>query len=101
MAERLFGKTALLTGATSGMGVDVARQFVAEGARIVFCGRSVAPGEELARSLGDQARFIRADVTSEADIAMLVEKRVSTLGAKSISCSITQLRRHEIRPSQT
>jgi len=82
MAERLVGKTALLTGATSGMGVDVARQFVAEGARIVFCGRSAAPGEELARSLGDQARFIRADVTSEVDIAMLVEKAREHLGGK-------------------
>ena len=90
MAERLVGKTALLTGATSGMGVDVARQFVAEGARIVFCGRSAAPGEELARSLGDQARFIRADDTSEVDIAMLVSRSCKMTGGLFRAVSVDE-----------
>ncbi len=80
MTGRLIGKTALLTGATSGMGVDVARRLVAEGARIVFCGRSVTPGEELERSLGERARFVRADVTREEDIVTLVQKAREHLG---------------------
>ena len=82
MTARLVGKTALITGATSGMGVDVARRFIAEGARIVFCGRSIAPGEDLERSLGENARFVRADVTSEADIIVLVEKAREHLGGR-------------------
>lgn len=82
MVERLAGKTALLTGATSGMGVDVARRFVEEGAQVVFCGRTAAAGEALARELGPRARFVRTDVTRESDIATLVEQARAFLGGR-------------------
>lgn len=72
MSQRLAGKTALITGATSGMGVSVVERFVAEGARVVFCGRSVAAGEAVASEVGPSARFVAADVTSEPDISALV-----------------------------
>ncbi|MEN9718262.1 MAG: hypothetical protein RIQ99_1140, partial [Pseudomonadota bacterium] len=73
MTQRLVGKTALITGATSGMGVNVARRFVAEGAKLVFCGRSVEAGEAVAAEIGPAARFMRADVTNEADVIALVK----------------------------
>ena len=57
MTQRLAGKTALITGATSGMGVDVVRRFVAEGAKVLFCGRSVDAGETLAAEIGPAARM--------------------------------------------
>ncbi|MBL8537946.1 MAG: SDR family oxidoreductase [Hyphomonadaceae bacterium] len=82
MAGRLANKTALLTGATSGMGVDVAWRFVEEGARIVFCGRTAGAGEELASKLGPQAHFVRADVTQEADIVGLVAEAHNHLGGR-------------------
>lgn len=82
MSQRLAGKTALITGATSGMGVDVVRRFVREGARVVFCGRSAEAGDTVARDIGPQACFIRADVTSEADIAALVARSVDHLGGR-------------------
>jgi NAD(P)-dependent dehydrogenase (short-subunit alcohol dehydrogenase family) len=73
MTQRLAGKTALITGATSGMGVNVVRRFVAEGATVLFCGRSAEAGEALAAEIGPAARFMRADVTVEADVTALVE----------------------------
>ncbi len=82
MTGRLVNKTALLTGATSGMGVDVARRFIAEGARIVFCGRTAAAGEALARELGPEAHFVRADVTHEEEIANLVTSACDRLGGR-------------------
>ena len=46
---RLSGKIAVITGATSGIGLRTAEIFVAEGAKIVIAGRRVPEGEALAK----------------------------------------------------
>jgi NAD(P)-dependent dehydrogenase (short-subunit alcohol dehydrogenase family) len=75
---RLDGKVAVITGATSGIGLRTAEVFVAEGARTVIAGRRKAEGEALARKLGPNCIFLRTDVTAEeqvrAVIALAVEK---------------------------
>jgi NAD(P)-dependent dehydrogenase (short-subunit alcohol dehydrogenase family) len=80
MTQRLAGKTALITGATSGMGVDVVRRFVAEGAKVLFCSRSSEAGAAIAAEIGPGATFLRADVTDEADVVALV-KAAQDLGS--------------------
>ena len=77
---RFDGKVAIITGATSGIGEATARRFIAEGARVVLAGRTVAKGEALARELGERALFQRADVVHEADIAALVDTAVAHFG---------------------
>src|SRR5262245_66078184 len=80
MAGRLEGKVAAITGATSGIGEATAQLFAAEGATLVIAGRAVDKGEALARSLGSNVVFQRADVTREADIAALVDAAVARFG---------------------
>lgn len=80
MQGRLEGKVAIITGATSGIGEAAAKRFAAEGARLVIAGRTADKGEELARELGDQVVFQRADVMCEADIAALVDTAVARFG---------------------
>src|SRR5262245_15949986 len=80
MAGRLEGKVAVITGATSGIGEATAQLFAAEGASLVIAGRAVDKGEALARSLGSNVVFQRADVTREADIAALVDAAVARFG---------------------
>ncbi len=80
MAGRLDGKVAVITGGTSGIGEATVRLFVAEGARVVFCGRSSEAGEAIARELGGAAKFIQADVRKEDDIAATVALAVSSFG---------------------
>ncbi|MCC7248263.1 MAG: SDR family oxidoreductase [Lysobacter sp.] len=77
---RLNGKRVLITGGTGGMGRDVVKRFVAEGAKVVFCGRNADAGRGLEEETGGHASFVRADVTVEADVAALVEAAVATLG---------------------
>jgi NAD(P)-dependent dehydrogenase (short-subunit alcohol dehydrogenase family) len=82
MTQRLAGKTALITGATSGMGVDVVRRFVREGAQVVFCGRSEGAGEAVAADIGPGASFLRADVSREDEVAALVAGAKAQLGGR-------------------
>jgi NAD(P)-dependent dehydrogenase (short-subunit alcohol dehydrogenase family) len=80
MSGRLTGKVAVITGGTSGIGEATARRFVAEGALIIIAGRSDARGCALAKELGANAVFQRADVIHEKDIEAVVDVAVSRFG---------------------
>ncbi len=84
MSKRLSEKVAVITGGTSGIGEATAALFVSEGANVVICGRSEEKGQKLAESLGDSARFIRADVMEEEDIANTIDFAVSEFGGLDI-----------------
>ena len=58
---RLKGKHALITGATSGIGLETARQFLAEGAQVAITGRSPERLEAAGRELGASAILICSD----------------------------------------
>ncbi|NLR09066.1 MULTISPECIES: SDR family NAD(P)-dependent oxidoreductase [Lactobacillaceae] len=59
----LSGKTALVTGGTSGIGTAIVENFVNNGAKVVFTGRNVAAGQKIQEQLGENAYFIKQDVT--------------------------------------
>lgn len=71
---------ALVTGATSGIGVEVARRLVADGFEVVVTGRSTERGEAVARELGSGAHFVRADLTEPGGPDRLVEETVRIAG---------------------
>jgi 3-oxoacyl-[acyl-carrier protein] reductase len=70
---RLAGKVAIVTGAASGFGAGIARQFAAEGARVVIADLNGDGAQALAGELGAAATAVRADVSRDADIAALAE----------------------------
>ena len=77
---RLDGKVAVITGATSGIGLRTAEIFVAEGAKIVIAGRRLAEGEALANKLGAHCVFRQTDVTVEDQMRALIALALEKFG---------------------
>lgn len=71
MTNRLSGKIALVTGATSGIGLATAKVFAAEGARVFITGRRKDALERAVAEIGPNATGIRADSSSNADLDAL------------------------------
>jgi NAD(P)-dependent dehydrogenase (short-subunit alcohol dehydrogenase family) len=80
MTGRLDGKIAVVTGGANGIGAGTARRFVDEGACVVIADLQAEAGNALSEELGDAARFVRADVTSEDDVAAAVDAAVAEFG---------------------
>src|ERR1700732_1010343 len=77
---RLDGKVAVITGATSGIGLRTAEIFVAAEAEIGGAGRRVVEGEALAEKLGPACLFRRTDVTVEEEMRALIGEAVEKFG---------------------
>jgi NAD(P)-dependent dehydrogenase (short-subunit alcohol dehydrogenase family) len=87
MADRLKGKTAIISGGATGMGAASARLFAAEGAAVGIIDRNVAAGEALAAELtaaGHRAVFARADVSRKADVDTAVKAVTAALGPVNV-----------------
>ena len=81
---RLKNKVAIVTGAASGFGAEIARQYVAEGAMVVVADINEAGAQAVADTLGDNAIAMTCDVTQRAAIDNLVAKTVEKFGRLDI-----------------
>ena len=83
---RLAGRTAIITGAASGLGRAIARRFAAEGAQVVIADLGETPREggpptrELIAEAGGRAEFVRCDVSLWDDVDALVAGTVARHG---------------------
>ena len=78
--DRFNGKTAVITGGTTGIGLATAKLFISEGARVIVTGRAPVTIKAAQAELGDNAIVIKSDATSLPDMDALAEKVKETFG---------------------
>jgi 3-oxoacyl-[acyl-carrier protein] reductase len=81
---RLDGKTALVTGAGSGIGKCIAETYAREGASVAVVDLDAEAAKNVARAIGNNAIALRCDVSKKADFAAAVEGTLAAFGALDI-----------------
>ena len=86
----LANRTAIVTGASAGLGYAIARAFLTNGANVVICGRNAASLEPARSSLsalatsGQQVRTEACDVASEQQVNLLIQNTIEEFGSLQI-----------------
>ncbi len=81
---RLQDKVVIITGGASGIGKGVAQLFIEEGAKVVVADIDEEAGTATGAELGENARFKKTDVSSDAEVKALVDYAVSEFGRLDI-----------------
>ena len=73
---RLEGKTALVTGAASGIGLQTSIRLAEEGARVMMTDINLEEGRQQAEKLGANATFLKLDITEEEEWISVLDETV-------------------------
>lgn len=81
---RLKDKVAIVTGAASGFGAEIARVYANEGAKVVIADLNEAGAQKVASEIGAAALAVRCDVSKRADIDAVIAATVDKFGSPDI-----------------
>ena len=84
--SRLDGKVAVITGAASGIGKEIARTFIGQGAKVIVADIS-DQANAAAAELGSSAKGFRADVSRSDDVAAMLDFALASFGRLDILCN--------------
>jgi hypothetical protein len=93
--DRLKGKRALITGGTSGIGLETARRFVNEAARVAVTGRTLAAFEFARKELGAGVLAILSDagdVACQRDVAETLRRECGKLDILFVNAGVAELK---------
>ncbi len=93
--DRLRGKRALITGGTSGIGLETARHFLREGARVAITARDSASLDAACKELGNDVLAIASDAAQAAEqkqVAATLQREFGGLDVLFVNAGIADLR---------
>ena len=93
--DRLKDKRCLITGGTSGIGLETARQFLDEGARVAITGKNPATIDAARKTLGSDVLIVTADAgdrTAQKGVAAIVHDAFGALDVLFLNAGIADLR---------
>jgi len=93
--DRLKNKRALITGGTTGIGLETARQFVKEGARVAVTGSNPATLEAAREELGDSVLVFASDagdVAAQGGLAKSIAQAFGQLDVRFVNAGVADLR---------
>lgn len=82
---KLKNRVAIVTGAASGFGAEIARQYVAEGAKVAVADIDAAGAKAVAAQLGEAAIAVACDVSKRADVDAAVAATLARFGRIDIA----------------
>jgi len=94
MQKRFAGKTAVITGGASGIGLAIARRFVQEGGKVIANDINAERVAALAAELGQSGVAIIGDVTREDDVAHLFSTAIERFGCVNVSFHVAGANKH-------
>lgn len=77
-SKQLQGRKILITGGSQGIGLQIAKRFVAEGAEVVIVGRNVQKLKDTTETIG--GKYIAFDLTNISELPKLIQETVELLG---------------------
>ncbi|WP_440996815.1 SDR family oxidoreductase [Arhodomonas sp. SL1] len=77
---RMQDRIAVVTGAASGFGAEIARVFAREGAKVVVADLNEDGAKAVAAEIGDSAVGVRADVADRADVKAMIDTAIERFG---------------------
>ncbi|KRP43075.1 SDR family oxidoreductase [Pseudomonas poae] len=80
----LEGKVAIITGSTQGLGLDIAKVMIAQGAQVMLVGRNASAGKALCDELGPCASYTECDVENDEDIDRCIDNTLNQFGKVDI-----------------
>lgn len=81
---RMDGKVAIVTGGSRGMGASHVRRLILEGAKVILTDILVDEGQALAAELGENAKFIKHDVSSASDWEHVITEAEAAFGPVNV-----------------
>lgn len=90
--SRLQGKRTLITGGTSGIGLETAKQFLADGARVIVTGVNPDSIAKAKAELGSEVLAVRADsasVAAQKELAQAVEAQYGQLDIAFLNAGVS------------
>ena len=84
MDKKLINKVSVITGGSSGIGLATAKEFLANGAKVVIFGRHIETLNEAVRELGSNCHAVRGDVCNLTDLDNLFSETKSRFGGIDI-----------------
>ena len=93
--DRLKGKRTLITGASSGIGLETARHFLAEGARVAITARDASSFQSAREEFGDRVLYIvsdAADAEAQSRVAGKLKEEFGNIDAVFLNAGIADLK---------
>src|SRR5699024_9670867 len=86
MIKQLIGKTAIVTGASSGIGTAIAKELIKEGANVVLAARNKEKLDSIVTEIGQEENIlcIQTDVTKKEDVDSMAERAKQVFGSVDI-----------------